>query len=171
MIEFIQKGGIKMAKEKNIKTNAMRIIEKSGADVEIINYESDGFLDGVSIAAKLSQPQDQTFKTLVTKGKTDYFVCVVPVAEELDLKKAAKAFGEKSLEMIHVKDILKITGYVRGGCSPVGMKKQFRTVIDASAKNFEKIMFSGGRLGSQIRMSPNDLARIIDAQFAEITHR
>lgn len=160
-----------MAKEKNIKTNAMRIIEKSGADMEIINYESDGFLDGVSIANKLSQPQEQTFKTLVTKGKNDYFVCVVPVAEELDLKKAAKAFGEKALEMIHVKDILKITGYVRGGCSPVGMKKQFRTVIDASAENFEKIMFSGGRLGSQIRMSPSDLARIINAQFAEITQK
>ena len=158
-----------MSKEKNIKTNAMRIIEKNGANMEIINYESNGFLDGVSIAAKLGQPYAQTFKTLVTKGKTDYFVCVVPVAKELDLKKAAKSFGEKALEMINVKDILKITGYVRGGCSPVGMKKQFRTVFDASAKNFEQIMFSGGRLGSQIKMSPIDLAKIIDAEFAEIT--
>ncbi len=160
-----------MSKEKNIKTNAMRIIEKSGAYMEIINYESDGFLDGVSIAAKLGQPQEQTFKTLVTKGKADYFVCVVPVAQELNLKKAAKVFGEKALEMINVKDILKITGYVRGGCSPVGMKKQFRTVIDASAKDYETIMFSGGRLGSQIKMSPLDLAEIIDAEFAEITQK
>lgn len=158
-----------MAKEKNIKTNAMRIIETSGADMEIINYESKGFLDGVSIAEKLGQPLEQTFKTLVTKGRSDYFVCVVPVAKELDLKKAAKAFGEKNLEMIHVNDLLKTTGYVRGGCSPVGMKKQFRTVIDSSANNFDSIMFSGGRLGSQIRMSPRDLAKIIDALFADIT--
>ena len=158
-----------MAKEKNIKTNAMRIVEKSGLDIEIINYESDGFLDGVSIANKLGQPTEQTFKTLVTKGKSDYFVCVVPVAEELDLKKAAKAFGEKAIEMIHVNDILKITGYVRGGCSPIGMKKQFRTVIDSSAESFDKIMFSGGRLGSQIKMSPNDMASLIGATFAEIT--
>ena len=144
-------------------------IEKSGADMEIINYESDGFLDGVSIAEKLNQPQEQTFKTLVTKGKTDFFVCVVPVAKELDLKKAAKVFGEKTLEMINVKDILKITGYVRGGCSPVGMKKQFRTVIDITAKDFDRIMFSGGRLGSQIKMSPIDLANIINAEFSVIT--
>ncbi len=158
-----------MAKDKNIKTNAMRIIEANGADMEIINYESNGFLDGVSIAEKLGQPLEKTFKTLVTKGKSDYFVCVVPVAKELDLKKAAKAFNEKSLEMIYVNDLLKITGYVRGGCSPVGMKKQFNTLIDESAKAFDTIMFSGGRLGSQIRMSPLDLAKIINAQFAEIT--
>ena len=171
MIKFNLKGGMNMAKEKNIKTNAMRIIEKSGADMEIINYESNGFMDGVSLATKLGYPLEKTFKTLVTKGKSDYFVCVVPVAEEVDLKKAAKVFGEKTLEMINVNDILKITGYVRGGCSPVGLKKQFRTVIDASATKFDKIMFSGGRLGSQIRMSPHDLIRIIDGEVAEITQQ
>lgn len=158
-----------MSKDKNIKTNAIRIAEKNNIETEVISYECDGFLDGVTIAEKLGQPAEQTFKTLVMQGKSrEFFVCVVPVAEEVDLKKAAKAFGEKSLEMIHVKDITRVTGYVRGGCSPIGMKKQFRTVIHQSAENFDKIMFSGGKLGLQIKMSPTDLAKLIDAQFADI---
>lgn len=158
-----------MSKEKNVKTNAMRIIEKHGMKAEFLSYENDGFMDGVSVAEKLGQPTETTFKTLVTRGKSkNFFVFVIPVAEELDLKKAAKAVREKSLEMLHVKDLLATTGYVRGGCSPIGMKKQFRTVIHESAKSYENIMFSGGQLGSQIKMSPIDLAAIVGAEFADI---
>ena len=158
-----------MSKEKNVKTNAMRIIEKHGMKAEFLSYENDGFMDGVSVSEKLGQPTETTFKTLVTRGKSkNFFVFVIPVAEELDLKKAAKAVREKSLEMLHVKDLLATTGYVRGGCSPIGMKKQFRTVIHESAKSYENIMFSGGQLGSQIKMSPTDLAAIVGAEFADI---
>lgn len=158
-----------MSKEKNVKTNAMRIIEKHGMKAEFLSYENDGFMDGVSVAEKLGQPTETTFKTLVTRGKSkNFFVFVIPVAEELDLKKAAKAVKEKSLEMLHVKDLLATTGYVRGGCSPIGMKKQFRTIIHESAKSYENIMFSGGQLGSQIKMSPTDLAAIVGAEFADI---
>lgn len=158
-----------MSKEKNVKTNAMRIIEKHGMKAEFLSYENDGFMDGVSVAEKLGQPTETTFKTLVTRGKSkNFFVFVIPVAEELDLKKAAKAVREKSLEMLHVKDLLATTGYVRGGCSPIGMKKQFRTVIHESTKSYENIMFSGGQLGSQIKMSPTDLAAIVGAEFADI---
>ncbi len=160
-----------MAKDKN-KTNAMRIAESKKADFEVLTYDCAEFMDGVSIAQKVGQPAEQTFKTLVTQGKSrEYFVCVVPVACELDLKKAAKVFGEKSLEMIHVKEIFGLTGYVRGGCSPIGMKKQFRTVVHESALGFDKIMFSGGRLGAQMKMSPRDLERITGAQFADIIHQ
>lgn len=158
-----------MSKEKNVKTNAMRIIEKHGMKAEFLSYENNGFMDGVSVAEKLGQPTETTFKTLVTRGKSkNFFVFVIPVAEELDLKKAAKAVREKSLEMLHVKDLLATTGYVRGGCSPIGMKKQFRTIIHESAKSYENIMFSGGQLGSQIKMSPTDLAAIVGAEFADI---
>lgn len=156
-----------MAKDKT-KTNAMRIAEKEKTNFEILTYESDGFLDGVSVAEKLGQPIGATFKTLVTHGKGGHFVCVIPVADELDLKKAAKAVGEKSLEMISVKDIFAVTGYVRGGCSPIGMKKRFQTVIHQSALELEKIMFSGGRLGAQMKMSPRELAKLVGADFADI---
>ncbi len=158
-----------MAKEKNIKTNAVRIAETAKIDFEAINYESDGFMEGTAIADKLGQPYGQTFKTLVTKGKPgQFFVFVVPVSEELDLKKAAKAVGEKSVEMLPVKDLLATTGYVRGGCSPIGMKKLFRTVIHSSAEEFERIMFSGGRLGTQIKMAPKDLAKLVNGSFEDI---
>lgn len=158
-----------MAKEKNVKTNAVRIAETAKINFEAINYESDGFMEGTAIADKLGQAYEETFKTLVTKGKPgQFFVFVVPVAAELDLKKAAKSVGEKSVEMLPVKDLLSTTGYVRGGCSPIGMKKQFRTVIHKSAQNFDAIMFSGGRLGTQLKMNPKDLAQLINAEFAEI---
>lgn len=158
-----------MAKEKNIKTNAVRIVEKEGISFETINYESDGFMEGTAIAEKLRMPYGQTFKTLVTKGKPGvFFVFVVPVSDELDLKKAAKAVGEKSVEMLPVKDLLATTGYVRGGCSPIGMKKAFKTIIHQSSKNFDLIMFSGGRLGTQLKMSPLDLAKITNAEFSDI---
>lgn len=158
-----------MAK-KHIKTNAIRILEKANIDFEAKLYESDGFMDGVSVAKKLGQNLDEVYKTLVTENKShEYFVFVIPVAEELDLKKCAASVGQKSLEMIHVKDITKVTGYIRGGCSPIGMKKQFKTVIDVSAQNKDNIIFSGGKLGVQIKMSPNDLAELISADFADIT--
>lgn len=159
-----------MAK-KQVKTNAVRILDSNKIKYELINYECSEFLDGISIANKLGQSFDETFKTLVTRGKSgDYFVFVIPVDKELDLKAAARSVGEKSVEMLHVKDITAVTGYIRGGCSPIGMKKQFKTVIDISAKNYDKIMFSGGRWGTQIKMSPIDLAGLIGADFEKIIH-
>ncbi len=159
-----------MAKQQ-VKTNAVRILDSNKLSYELLNYDCSEFMDGVSIAEKLGQSYDETFKTLVTKGKSgNYFVFVIPVDRELDLKAAAKAVGEKSVEMIHVKDINTITGYIRGGCSPIGMKKQFETVIDISAKAFDRIMFSGGRLGTQIKMSPLDLANLIGAKFENIIY-
>lgn len=154
---------------KNIKTNAMRFLEKAKTDFEAIFYESDGFMEGVSVAQKLNQDINQVYKTLVTKNRNnEYFVFVVPVAEELDLKKSAAATKQKNLEMIHVKDITNITGYVRGGCSPIGMKKQFRTIIDASAQEQKQIIFSGGKLGIQIKMNPLALSELINAEFSDI---
>lgn len=124
---------------------------------------------GYPIAEKLGQPLEKTFKTLVTVGRSKtYYVFVVPVAKELDLKKAAAAAGEKSVEMIHVKDITAITGYVRGGCSPLGMKKQFKTVVHESALEHDTILFSGGRLGAQIEMDPKYLTQLIGADFKNI---
>lgn len=157
-----------MAK-KHVKTNAVRLLETANVDFEVKMYESDGFMDGVSVAEKLGQNPEEVYKTLVTENKAhENFVFVVPVAEELDLKKCAVSVGQKSLSMIHVKDINRITGYIRGGCSPLGMKKQFKTVIDVSAENRESIFFSGGKLGVQIRMNPKDLARLITADFEDI---
>lgn len=156
-----------MAKE--IKTNAMRILDRNKIPYEVLTYECDEFIDGLHTAEKTGAPIEQSFKTLVAQGKSgEYYVFVIPIAEEVQLKTAAKAVGEKSVEMIHVKDITKITGYVRGGCSPLGMKKQFRTVIDKSAENFEQIYVSGGRIGSTIKVSPTALARVVRASFAAI---
>lgn len=156
-----------MAKE--IKTNAMRILDRNKIPYEVLTYECDEFIDGLHTAEKTGAPIEQSFKTLVAQGKSgEYYVFVVPIAEEVQLKTAAKAVGEKSVEMIHVRDITKITGYVRGGCSPLGMKKQFRTVIDKSAENFEQIYVSGGRIGSTIKVSPTALARVVRASFAAI---
>ncbi len=157
-----------MAKE--IKTNAMRILDKNKVPYETIQYECDEFIDGLHTAEKTGAPVEQSFKTLVAQGKSgEYYVFVIPIAKEVQLKTAAKTVGEKSIEMIHVKDLTKITGYVRGGCTPLGMKKQFRTVIDASAEQFEQIYVSGGRIGSTIKVSPVELAKIIRAEFAGIT--
>lgn len=154
---------------KEVKTNAMRILDRNKLDYTEHTYKCDGFVDGVTISEKLGQPLEKVFKTLVTVGKSKrYFVFVVPVAEELNLKKAAASVGEKSVEMIHVKDITAITGYVRGGCSPIGMKKQFKTVIDITAKPQNTIIFSGGRLGAQIEMNPLDLASLTGAEFDDI---
>lgn len=158
-----------MAKQKENKTNAMRILESLKVPFEHYTYECDEFVDAIQIADMLHLPYEKVYKTLVTVGNSkNYFVFVIPIAEELDLKKAAKAVGEKSVEMIHVKDINAITGYIRGGCTAVGMKKQYVTRIDSSAKELPTIVVSGGRIGSQIELKPEDLAKAARAEFAEI---
>lgn len=158
-----------MAKQKEVKTNAMRILETMKIPFKHYTYECDEFVDGLQIADMLSLPYEKVYKTLVTVGNSkNYFVFVIPIAEELDLKAAARSVGEKSVEMIHVKDINQITGYIRGGCTAVGMKKQFVTRIDSSALNQEKIIVSGGRIGSQLELMPRDLARAAKAEFANI---
>lgn len=159
-----------MAKET--KTNAMRILDRNHVPYEIIQYECDEFIDGLHTAEKTGAPVEQSFKTLVAQGKTgNYYVFVIPIAEEVDLKAAAKAVGEKSVEMIHVKDITKVTGYVRGGCSPLGMKKQFPTVIHESAREYPEIYVSGGRLGTTIKVDPTALAGVVQAAFEDIIRK
>ena len=145
-----------MAKQKEVKTNAMRILEGMKIPFTHYTYECDAFVDGLQIADKLSLPYEKVYKTLVAKGSSkNYFVFVIPVACELDL-------------MIHVKDINAVTGYIRGGCTAVGMKKQYVTRIDESAKALETMIVSGGRIGSQIELAPADLARAAGAEFAEL---
>ena len=154
---------------KEVKTNAMRILDKHKIPYELITYECDEFIDGLHTAQKTGAPVEQSFKTLVMQGKNNqYFVFVVPIAEEVHLKNAAKIVGEKSLEMIPVKDINKITGYIRGGCTPLGMKKQYPTVIHESAADFDRIYISGGRLGTTILVSPKALADVTGAKFANV---
>lgn len=158
-----------MAKE--IKTNAMRFLERNKVDFRVNTYECSEFVDGVQMAHDLNQPVEISYKTLVTEGSSKrYYVFVIPVAEELDLKKAAKAVGEKSVEMIPVRDINQITGYIRGGCSPLGMKKQFPTIVEAKAEVLPMIIISGGRLGSQIEITPKDLVRVIGGRFDSVTY-
>lgn len=154
---------------KETKTNAVRILERNKIQYELITYECDEFIDGLHTAEKTGAPVEQTYKTLVMQGKSrQYYVFVIPIAEEVDLKAAARSVGEKSVEMIHVKDLTAITGYVRGGCSPLGMKKAFPTVIDDSAQQFDDIYISGGRIGTTIRLNPRDLAKVVNAKFAPI---
>lgn len=153
-----------MAKDKNQKTNAMRILDKNKIPYKVNYYECDEFIDGIHIADMLSQSYDMTFKTLVAQGKSaEHFVFVLPIDRELDLKKAAKSVGEKSVALLHVKDIKAVTGYIRGGCTAIGMKKQFRTVIDSSAMNFQEIIISGGALGVQLFISPKDFLKATNA--------
>lgn len=159
-----------MAKSKEIKTNAMRILDRMKISYSHYTYECEEFIDGMQIVEKLGLDPGKVYKTLVTEGTAkEYFVFVIPVAAELDLKKAAKTVGQKSLAMIHVKDINQITGYIRGGCTAVGMKKQYVTVIDESARQLSAMVVSGGRIGSQIELSPADLAKAAHARFAPVT--
>ena len=158
-----------MAKQKEIKTNAMRILETMKIPFRHLTYECDEFVDGIQIADMLGLPHEKVYKTLVTVGNSrNYFVFVIPVAEELDLKAAARSVGEKSVDMLHVKDINNVTGYIRGGCTAVGMKKQYVTRIDSSARALQEIIVSGGRIGSQLVLLPEDLARASGAEFADI---
>ncbi len=157
---------------KEVKTNAMRILDRNKITYEIIHYECDEFIDGLHTLEKTGAPAEQSFKTLVLQGKSgQYYVFVVPVADEIDLKAAAKCVGEKSVEMLHVRDITAVTGYVRGGCSPLGMKKQFPTIIHASAASYPKIYISGGRIGDTIALNPDDLLRTVRGQYADIIRR
>lgn len=157
-----------MAKE--VKTNAMRMLDKLKIPYDYQTYECENFEDGVQVAALLGQSPEITFKTLVTVGKSGkYFVFVLPSDREMDLKKCAKTVGEKSVEPIHVKDIQSITGYIRGGCSPIGMKKQFQTVIHESAKSLKTVIVSGGRIGLQLFLTPENLAKACLGEFADIT--
>lgn len=154
---------------KEVKTNAMRILDRNKIKYTLNTYECDNFVDGVSIADALGQDYDMSFKTLVTVGKSrQYYVFAIPIAEELDMKKAAKVVGEKSVEMLHVKDINKVTGYIRGGCTPIGMKKQYPTVVHESAKLYDTIIVSGGRLGAQILLNPDDLIKVTGGKYEDI---
>lgn len=157
-----------MAKEA--KTNAMRMLERQKVAYEALVYECDEFIDGIHCADISGVPYEQSFKTLVMEGKSGgYYVFVVPIEKEVDRKAAAKAVGEKAVDMIHVKDILKITGYVRGGCSPIGMKKQYPTVFDASAGNFTEIYVSGGRIGLTLKVPLEGLLKVTGGTLAAIT--
>ena len=158
-----------MAKKKEEKTNVMRVLEQAGIPYTAHFYPADGPIDGVSVAAVLGQDPEQVFKTLVTKAASgNYYVFDIPVAENLDLKKAAKAVGEKSIAMIPQKDLLPLTGYIHGGCSPVGMKKQFPTVFHETVVLFDTICVSAGRVGAQVELSPDALMTLLNAQAADL---
>ena len=154
---------------KDVKTNAMRILESNGIEYKELILDLKEAVDGVTCANMLGLDLDSTFKTLVTVSKSkNYYVFVVPVAEKLSLKKAAAAVGEKNVEMLPMKDLLPLTGYVHGGCSPIGMKKVFNTVIDETAILFERIVFSGGKIGYFIEVNPNELDKVIPIKFVDI---
>jgi len=158
-----------MSKPKEEKTNAMRILDRLGITYESKAYEAGAFVNGLETAAELGLPYDVVYKTLVTRGAGgEYYVFVLPIDKELDLKKAARAVGEKRVEMVHVKDITKITGYIRGGCTAIGMKKQYVTVVSETAKKLLKIHVSAGKIGMQLELAPDDLCRAAQAEYADI---
>ena len=161
-----------MAKSKEEKTNVMRVLEQKKIAYSAHSYphEEGAAVDGVTVARSMGFDPAIVFKTLVARGASgQHYVFDVPVAENLDLKKAAKAVGEKSVEMIHQKELLPLTGYIHGGCSPVGMKKLFPTVFDATAEGLPKMIVSAGKIGFQVELAPGDLAAIVRAKFADIT--
>ncbi len=156
--------------KKNIeKTNVMRILDQKKIPYKSHCYADTDAISGIEVAAVLNQNPDHVFKTLVTQGASkNYYVFLVPVAKELDLKKAAKSVSEKSIEMIKSKDLLSLTGYIHGGCSPIGMKKQFKTTIHSSAECFETILFSAGKIGYQVELSLNELKKVISFSLCDI---
>ena len=157
-----------MAK-KEVKTNAMRILDRMHIPYTHTEYECDEFTDGADVADKLQLPHEQVFKTLVTAGSDrQHYVFVIPVDAELDLKKCARSVGVKSVQMIHMKELMPLTGYIRGGCTAIGMKKQFVTRIDSQAEAQKEIYISGGRVGSQIRLAPEDFLRAANAEYADL---
>lgn len=157
-----------MAKEA--KTNAMRMLDRQKVKYETLTYDCDAFVDGMHSADLTGAPYEQSFKTLVMEGKSGgYYVFVLPIEKEVDRKEAAKAVGEKAVDMIPVKEILKITGYVRGGCSPIGMKKLFPTVFAAEATEFEEIYISGGRIGLTLKVPMEALLKVTGGKIADIT--
>ena len=154
-----------------IKTNAMRILDKLNIQYTTHTYDiTDGNVDGISVAKKLGEPNERVYKTLVTKSDKNHYVFIIPVEKELDLKKAAKSVKEKSLEMIKVADIIKITGYIRGGCSPIGMKKQYITVIHSDVLSMDKFIISAGKIGQQLDLSLEQLEKAIPLTIADIVH-
>ena len=158
-----------MAKHKEEKTNVMRTLEQKKIAYTAHAYDPDGPIDGVSVAQTLGQPPERVFKTLVTRGASGgYYVFDIPVAESLDLKKAAKSVGEKSVAMLPQKELLGLTGYVHGGCSPVGMKKQFPTVFHETAVLYDTICVSAGRIGAQVECRPGELIALLRAKTADI---
>ena len=151
------------------KTNVMRVLDKLKIKYNHYSYADTEAISGIEVATVLGQNPERVFKTLVTVGKSkQIYVYMIPVAEELDLKKAAKVVGEKSVEMLKSKDLLHTVGYVHGGCSPIGMKKNFQTTIHSTAQNFEKIIFSAGKIGYQVELSLNDLKKVVNVQIADI---
>ena len=152
------------------KTNVMRILDQKKTEYKSYHYESDGAISGVEVAEVLGLDCSKVFKTLVTVGKSkEHYVFVIPVAAELDLKKAAIASGEKSIEMIAQKELLPLTGYVHGGCSPIGQKKLFKTFVDISGEDKDTIVFSAGKIGYQVELAPAALQKLINCSFAELT--
>ena len=155
--------------KKEIKTNAVRILEKMKIPFEMRTYECDEFIDGMQTSRLLGIAPEFMYKTLVTVGKSKAnYVFVIPIAEEIDFKKAARAVHEKSLEMLPLKDLTAVTGYVRGGCTAVGMKKKFKTVIHEDAKKIEKMVVRGGRIGLQLVLRPEDLLKASEAEYADV---
>ena len=156
---------------KESKTNVMRILEQKKIPYTALEYpHGDGYVDGVTVAELTGRDSAAVFKTLVTVGASrQHYVFDIPAARELDLKKAARAVGEKSVAMVHVSEITPLTGYVRGGCSPVGMKKQFKTVFDASVNALESVCVSGGRIGTQVELAPAALLALTGASTADLT--
>lgn len=158
-----------MGKTSDTKTNVMRILERQKIPFEVINADIGEFKDGITAADMEGMPHEETYKTLVAEGKSrSYLVYVIPVEKELDLKKAARTAGEKSVAMLHVKDITAATGYVRGGCSPIGMKKHYRTFIDRSAEKLKEVYVSGGRIGTSVKLSPEDLLKASEGELADL---
>lgn len=159
-----------MSKKKDDKTNVMRVLDQKKISYKHYNYVNSGVISGLEVATAMGQNPSQVFKTLVTRGKTGTnYVFVIPSDKELDLKLAAKAAGEKSIEMIKSKELLPLTGYIHGGCSPIGMKKTFTTFIDQSAQNFDTIIYSGGKIGYQVETSLDDLYKIVRFALAPLT--
>ena len=159
-----------MSKKANLdKTNAMRIVDAAGLPHALHTYDAEQAVSGVEVANFLGQDPDRVFKTLVTVGKSgEHYVFMIPVAYELDLKKAATAAHEKSIAMIKSRELLGLTGYIHGGCSPIGMKKQFKTFIDETCVLYDQILFSGGRRGTQIEMSFDDLCQVVDIEAIDL---
>ena len=156
--------------KKNEKTNVMRVLDQKKVSYVSHSYVDTDAISGVEVAKVLNQDPNQVFKTLVTIGASKkYYVYLVPVHKELDLKKAAKAVGEKSIVMLPAKDLLPLTGYIHGGCSPIGMKKQFQTTIDHTAANFDTIVFSAGKIGYQVVLPLEELKKVIRFELKEIT--
>lgn len=155
----------------NLKTNAMRILDRENIEYNSYRYDyDDGAVDGITVAEKIGKSIEQVYKTLVAEGISgEYYVFIIPVSHELNLKAAAKSVGEKSIKMIKVSEITKVTGYIRGGCSPIGIKKDYKTILDSSSENLDKIIVSAGKIGYQIELDPKDLINLVQGEIKDIT--